>query len=638
MRKYLFWIIGFLFALTALSQNPFIHENAPTFSPPLSSRTVGYKISVTLDTESHILSGNEKIYFQNTGKKAIDNIKIHLYLNAFSSNQTPMAQAIRPLRQMLKVPVNRKTIGYCRILKLSVNFTSMLHTLTVNNTVATFELPYSLNPGESALIEIEFETRLPRLVVRSGYAGTFHMIAQWFPKLGVLLPDGKWDCPQYGANGEFFSDFGIYDVTLKVPKIFNVLATGILEEKNTENNQNTFHFYAEDVHDFVAIAWDKFKFRKRKIGKCQLTVAYPPGHEVVSLREMNALEGVYNWYIQHIGNYPYSAYTVIDTPFCALAASGMEYPMVSTGFALKLIPKWFRLPEETVVHEFGHSYFQGMLASNEFREAWVDEGINTYMTALIMESLYGKCNFNSLKCFCSDGFDRMLNNNYSALRYQKPDQPADSYTDRNAYTEASYNKVAMLLKTMENIIGKDKITEIMKDYFDKFRFTHPKGTDFIKIFNNHTDNRYAELMDIVIHRNSVPDAAILRVTRTHLPAFKGFVPEKTTYMEAPATEEITRHTIVMGKHALPIPVPYRITFSDGSIQNGELTAEENTKTIIINKPGKTRLIEARIDPERKILIDMNRSNNCYGNAGTTAQKIGTAALFLTVMELCFYVF
>ncbi|NOZ12893.1 MAG: M1 family metallopeptidase [Acidobacteria bacterium] len=638
MRKCLFWIIGFLFAITAFSQNPFVREDNPTFSPPLSPRTVGYRISAILDTESHIISGNEKIYFFNNGKKAIDSIKMHLYLNAFSSNQTPMAGAIRPLRRMLKVPVNRKTIGYCRILKLTVNFASVRHTLEVNNTVAAFELPYPLKPGESALIEIEFETRLPRLVVRSGYAGTFHMIAQWFPKLGVLRPDGSWDCPQYGANGEFFSDFGVYDVTLNVPKGFDVIATGILEQKSTADNRNTFHFYAEDVHDFVAAAWDRFKFRKRKIGNCQLTVAYPPGHEAVSLREMDALEGVYRWYTDHIGNYPYSAYTVIDTPFCALAASGMEYPMISTGFALKLVPKWFRLPEETVVHEFGHSYFQGMLASNEFREAWVDEGINTYMTALIMESLYGKCNFNTLKRFCSDGFDRMLNNNYSALRYQKPDQPADTYTDRNAYTEASYNKVAMLLKTMENLIGKDKIIEIMKDYFNKFQFTHPKGSDFIKIFNNHTDNQYAELMDIVIHRNSVPDAAVLRVTRAPLPAFKGFVPEKTTYMEAPETKKTIRYTVVMGKHALPIPVPYRITFSDGSIQSGELSAGESTKTIIIDKAGSIRLIEARIDPERKILIDMDRSDNRYGNTGTAAQKMGTSALFLTVMELCFYVF
>ncbi len=638
MNKLVVGIVGFFLAVTAFAQNPFIQENARLFTPPLSPRATGYRISAKLDTDSHIIAGKEKIYFLNTSNKAIQSIQIHLFLNAFASNQTPMAKEIAPLRNMLKVQVNRKTIGYCRILHLTVNFASMLHTLEINNTVATFALPYPLKPGESTLIEIEFETRLPRLVVRSGYAGTFHMIAQWFPKLGVLKKDGSWDCPQYGGNGEFFSDFGVYDVDFNVPEGFFVVATGVKQREATANHRNLFHFYAEDVHDFVAAVWDQFKFRKREVGNCRLTVAYPPGHEAVSLREMDALEGAFRWYDTHIGRYPYSAYTVIDTPFCALPASGMEYPMVCTGFALKLVPKWYRLPEETVVHEFGHSYFQGMLASNEFREAWLDEGINTYMTALIMEDLYGKCNFNALSRFCADGFDRMLNNDYSPLRYQKPDQAANTYTDRNAYTKASYDKVCLLLKTMENIIGKENIIAIMKDYFNKFRFTHPTGNDFLMVFNKHTGNRFAHLMDIVIHSKTLPDAAIIRVTRKTNPPFRGFVPEKTAYMEAPNPTGTVQFTVILAKESLPLPVPYRLTFSDGSVLNGELEILDTTKSITVNKPKDVRLLEVRIDPERKILIDMDRSNNRYSTAGSTLQRMGSTALFLAVMELCFYVF
>ncbi len=638
MKKIVLFAIGFLFIGSAFGQNPFIRQDNPTFTPPLSTRPVGYKIIASLDTESHIISGKEQIYFLNTSDKSIRTIPLHLYLNAFSSNQTPMNLEIAPLRKMLKIPVNRKTIGYCRILHLTVNFSSVLNTLKVNNTVATFRLPYPLNPGESTLIEIEFESRLPRLIVRSGYAGTFHMIAQWFPKPGVLNRNGGWDCPQYGGNGEFYSDFGVYDVTFTVPEGFDVIATGIREETATANHQNRFHFYAEDVHDFVAAAWDRFKFRKRTVENCQLTVAYPPGHEKISLREMDALESVFRWYTKHIGTYPYAAYTVIDTPFCALPASGMEYPMVSTGFALKLMPEWFRLPEETVIHEFGHSYFQGMLASNEFKEAWLDEGINTYMTALIMEATYGKCNFNALPRFCADGYDRMLNNSYTALLYQKPEQPADSYTDRNAYTEASYDKVCLMLKTLENLIGKEKMIEIMRDYFQKFRFTHPTGTDFIQLFNQHTDNRFQQLLDTVIYRNTVPDAAVIRVQKTATQPFKGYVPEKTSYMEATPGEKTVQFTIILGKKDLPLPVPYRLSFSDGSIVNGELNETETTKTVHITKPAGITLSEVRIDPDRKILIDMNRGNNCYGHRKDTIRKMGSSSLFLIVMETLFYVF
>lgn len=638
MNKVAFVIVGFFLAITVFGQNPFVHQDARIFSPPLSPRTVGYRISAKLDTDSHIIAGKEQIYFLNTSNKAIQSIQAHLYLNAFASNQTPMESEIAPLRRMLKIPVNRKTIGYCRILHLTVNFSSVLHTLEVNNTVGTFSLPYPLKPGESTLIEIEFETRLPRLLLRSGYAGTFHMIAQWFPKLGVLEQNGEWDCPQYCGNGEFYSDFGVYDVAFNVPEGFDVVATGIKQQEATANHRNVFHFYAEDVHDFVAAVWDQFKFRKRTVEDCQLTVAYPPGHEAVSLREMDALEGTFRWYNTHIGAYPYPAYTVIDTPFCALPASGMEYPMVCTGFALKLFPEWFRLPEETVVHEFGHSYFQGMLASNEFREAWLDEGINTYMTALIMEDLYGKCNFNSLPRFCADGFERMLGKDYSLLRYQKPDQPANTYSDRNAYTQASYSKVCLLLKTLENIIGKEKIIGIIKDYFNLFRFTHPLGSDFLTVFNRHTGNQFAHLMDSMIHSDTLPDAAVLRVTQKTNPPFKGFVPEKTAYMEAPNPTGTVQFTVFLVKENLPLPVPYRLSFSDGTVLNGELGILDTTKAVITDRPAGVRLLEARIDPERKILIDMDRSNNRYSMEGTASQRMGSTALFLAVMELCFYVF
>jgi len=638
MNKIAVGIVGVFLAVSVFGQNPFVQEDARTFTPALSPRTVGYRISAKLDTDSHIIAGKEQIYFLNTSNKSIQSMQVHLYLNAFASNQTPMAREIAPLRNMLKVPVNRKTIGYCRILHLTVNFSSVLHTLEVDNTVATFALPYPLKPGESTLIEIEFETRLPRLVIRSGYAGTFHMIAQWFPKLGVLGQDGNWDCPQYGGNGEFFSDFGVYDVAFNVPEGFYVVATGVKQQETTANHRNMFHFYAEDVHDFVAAVWDQFKFRKKTVGNCELTVAYAPGHEAVSLREMDALEGTFNWYNTHIGSYPYSAYTVIDTPFCAIGASGMEYPMVSTGFALKLFPKWFRIPEETVVHEFGHSYFQGMLASNEFTEAWLDEGINTYMTALIMEDLYGKCNFNALPRFCASSLDRMMNSDYSALRYQKPNQPANTYADRHAYAQASYNKVCLLLKTLENIIGKEEMTSIMKDYFSQFRFEHPTGTDFLEIFNSHTNNRFANLMDTMINSNSFPDAAVLRVTRNANPSFKGFVPERVAYMETPDPTNTVRFSIVLVKEDLPLPVPYRLTFSDGSEVNGELGILDSSKTVTVDKPANVRLVEARIDPERKILIDLNRSNNRYSTEGNASRRMGSTALFLAIMELSFYVF
>ncbi len=636
MKRFLGILV--LTTLQLSAQNPFELVDYAWFDVPRTARTVGYRINASLDTDTHMITGEQEVYLLNNSKAPIGTVQLHLYLNAFSSNHTVMAKGIQALRRMLAVPVNRHTIGYCRLLEVRANFNDVTEQVEINETVATITLPYLIQPGESVLLEMKFQTKLPRIVMRSGYADSFHMLAQWYPKLGVLKEDGSWDCPQYGPNGEFFASFGIYDVTLEIPEQFRIAATGSRVAVQPTDGRKQVRFYAEDVHDFAAAIWDRFQILQRTVAGTELYVYYPPGHEKLAERQMQALKGAFTWYNRNIGAYPYPVYSLIDVPFCGIAASGMEYPMLATGFALKVFPGWYRLPEETAIHEFSHSYFQGMLASNEHREAWLDEGITTYMTGAIMHDLYGECSFNALERFCADIFARMMDKDYSWLRYLKPDLPAHLYPSRDAYSMASYNKVALLLKTLENQMGRDQMRAIMKDYFTRYQFTHPTGQDFITAFNSHTENRYAGLLDQVIREVSFPDAAVYSVESRSLAGFRGYVPEKDAYLEEPDSRKKNQHRIILVKENLPLPVPYSIRLSNGERRKGMMAPLSTVHTETIETDPDVSIREVWVDPQRTILIDLDRSNNRYRLRPDEVAAMGSTMLYLTLLEMVSYGF
>lgn len=618
------------------AQNPFDLVDYAWFDVPRTSRNVGYRVSARLDTDTHMITGKQEVFLLNSSNAPIGTVQLHLYLNAFSSNHTAMSHGIGQLRRMLNVPVNRHTIGYCRLLQVRANFNDVTDQIEIDETVATITLPYVIQPGESILLEMKFQTKLPRIVMRSGYADSFHMLAQWYPKLGMLTEDGSWDCPPYGPNGEFFAPFAVYDVTLDIPENFRIAATGSRVSVQPTDGRKNVQFYAEDVHDFAAAIWDRFQILQRTVAGTELFVYYPPGHERLAERQMQALKGAFNWYADHIGPYPHPHYSLIDVPFCGIAAGGMEYPMVGTGFALKVFPEWFRLPEETAIHEFSHSYFQGMLASNEYREAWVDEGVTTYVTGIIMEDLYGECSFNALERFCADVFNRMLDNDNGWLRYLKPDLPADRYPTRDAYSLASYNKVALLLKTLDNQIGTERMQAMLKDYVSRYQFAHPTGDDLLGVINAHTENRYAGLLDMVIREESYPDAAVHSVDTRTVAGFRGYVPEKGAYLEEPLSRQKNRHRILLVKENMPLPVPYRVCLSNGETRRGLMPALTTVHTDTIETEPNVTIREVWIDRDRTIMIDLNRGNNRYRTSTDEVSAMGSTMLYLTLLEVISY--
>lgn len=621
-----------------MAQNPFVDPDHQWSVPALSPRNVGYKMDVRLDTDSHILNGRQQIYLYNHADVPIQEVWFHLHLNAFSSNQTDMSTGIAQLRKMLSVPLNQETIGYCRILEIQANFNDVLPTLNVQGTVASVQLPFLLKPRESILLEIRFQTRLPRLVMRSGHAERFHMIAQWYPKLGLLKEDGTWICPPYGPNGEFIAPFAVYDITFDIPEDFQLISTGKSLETITENGRQQIRCYAEDVHDFAATVWDRFLTIEKTIDETALRVHYPRGHERLAERQMQALNAAFVWFRDHIGPYPYPEFNLVDVPFCGIAASGMEYPMLATGFALKLMPEWFRLPEETAIHEFGHSYFQGMVATDEFHAAWMDEGVNSYLTSLIMDQTYGECSFYGFSNFCAGAFDRFIDKDHHWLRFVKPAMASDRYPNRDAYAEAAYTKVTLLLRTIEKQIGTDTITMILQDYWKRFRFGHPDGEAFVQHLNAFTDSRFDQLIRDCIYKNTFPDATIQSIDSRPVAPFKGYVPDKDSYLEEPQVDRRVRHRIIFTKRQMPLDVPWQIELTNGEELNGILNARDDLRVVELETDRGTDIALVHIDPNRQIALDLDRTNNKIDRRPDEQRRLGTTVLFLILLEVVFHVY
>jgi hypothetical protein len=323
-------------------------------------------------------------------------------------------------------------------------------------------LPTPLDPGSSIELTIVFTAQLPEVLSRTGHHGPFAMVGQWFPKVGVRVgaPGFEtWHCEPLHVSTEFFADFGTYDVTLTVPNTHVVAATGVLTAaEDKDDGTRVLHYHAEDVHDF---AWMIDPYMEVVTGeatvgdgpKVLVRVVHRPRQREFALRHLRAAIGTLEQFSQMFVPYPWSIMTVIDPPLEAAEASGMEYPtLVTTAGDHALARDGLRWPEFVTIHEVGHNWFQGMLASNEYEEAWLDEGISEWADGVAMVRLYGE------KRSALDwmGWSADIFHWRRAMGSHIGDLPAPiatapyAFPDQEAYGETTYLKTMLALRTLEN--------------------------------------------------------------------------------------------------------------------------------------------------------------------------------------------
>jgi aminopeptidase N len=466
-----------------------------------------------------------------------------------------------------------------------------------DSTVMVIKLPYKVKPGESVNMYFKFLDQLPKVFARTGYYENFFMVGQWFPKIAVLEEEG-WNCHQFHANSEFYADFGVYDVNISVPKNFIVGASGIPIDTAQNGKETTYTFRAEDVHDFAWTASPNYKKATRTIHGVEVELLYQPEHESSVERYFEAMDHALQYFGEWYIPYPYPKITVVDPPMLAFGAGGMEYPTLITGGTVYKIPSNIRfVPEGVTIHEFGHQYFYGILASNEFEEAWLDEGMNTYSTSKIMTKVYGEWTSSANFFGIQSGDFPSAHFSYIQLKrrgviYQK----AWTYPP-NGYSFNSYGKPSIVLYTLEKYLGSDTMSQIWKEYFRRFAFKHPKTEDFIQTAMEVSGKDLRWFFNQFVYGDAVVDYRVLHVRYT------------LDHKDTSGTRYYRNTVWISREEDGKIPVEVQFIFSNGDTLMKTWDGQAVAKKFEFLVPAK--ITEVQIDPERKIYIDINWTNNSW---------------------------
>ncbi|MGH7329578.1 MAG: M1 family metallopeptidase, partial [Polyangiaceae bacterium] len=335
-------------------------------------------------------------------------------------------------------------------------------------------------PGETISIATTWDVKLPSVVERTGYAGSFHMIAQWFPKIARLEPDGTFAHFPFHRLSEFYADFGTYDVTMDVPDNFVIGATGPVASSRVENGRRIERHVQADVHDFAWTAWDKFKAKSEDIDGVHVSALFPPDYDAVADREMATIRFSLPYYQRRYGPYPYSVLTLVHPPDEAGEAGGMEYPTLITTGGSWFEPRIVLEPELLTAHEFGHQYFYGLMASNEMLYPFLDEGVNSFAEEDALGNMFGDASGGGLwGISVSDIAAHVVNaRNKDAFVAE----PAYAFPTGASYGSLAYSRTAVILETFKRVYGEEKFWAAMTDYTKKWRFSHPTPDDFVACF------------------------------------------------------------------------------------------------------------------------------------------------------------
>ena len=381
-------------------------------------------------------------------------------------------------------------------------------------------------PGATGRFRIEWESLLPHgSVGRAGWVHDYNFVVQWFPKIGVFWK-GEWNCHPFYPWTEFFSDFGVYDVRLTLPRGFVVGATGRLESRT--DNPDGSETLPLRAGGRARLRLDREPPLPRAaralraspaIRRSTIRLLLQPEHAQLADRYLEATKIALRTYGTWSAPYPYPQLTVVD-PAWGSASGGMEYPTLFTGGAGCFAPPELQSPEGVTIHEAGHQFWYGLVANNEFEEAWLDEGFNTYMTAKAAYHSLGPEGWGR-RFFGSDhgrgaraGWPFVapgvwLPRGSDSLAGLRAGGEADvmakkawTYRDGSSYGLNSYGKPALVLQTLEGLLGEETMLKVLRTYARRYRFAHPTTEDFLATVDEVTGRRLALVLrrDVLLER------------------------------------------------------------------------------------------------------------------------------------------
>jgi len=608
--------------------------NSPT---PLSQRVVAYNMDARYNAKNHSLDATETLTYHNLTGQPLDSFPFHLYLNGFQPTSTWMREGKREgTRGQNFATWDSKSFGAEEIKSFEVvgqgDFTTQLQFTHPDDdnkddrTVVEVRLPKPIPPDGYVQFKIKFHDQFPETVARTGWNRDFILGGQWFPKVGVWW-HGAWNCHQFHAYTEFFADFGVYDVKLAVPQNEVVGASGIeVGSVNNPDGTKTVTYHADDIHDFAWTASPHYLIYndtfQGSMGPVKLRIMMQPGHWSQVERQARVLKQCMDHYDRWYGPYPYKTLTLVD-PDPGSPAFGMEYPTFITGGTTWWEPEGYHVGSaEAIEHEFGHQYWYGMVATNEFEDAWMDEGINQYTQNKVMNSIFG-ASTSVLDLGGITGGERDLARLFY-IGVADLDPMAKNgwqYADNNSYGGATYGKTALMLLTLEGVVGEDTMRQAMHMYFTRYRFTHPTKEDFLKTIEEVSGKDLRWYFNQAVYGTPVLDFEVLKINSTPVEWYKENLKEKK------GDTEYISNVWIHRRGEFIIPVDIEIKFDNGDKVREHWDAQDRWVRFAYQKKAKLESVE--VDPDRRIQLDRNNFNN-----SRTAEAKGAPARKLTNYWQC----
>ena len=589
---------------------------------PLSARNANYTIDVRLDPRARTLNGHETLVWVNTTNAPTRELQFHLYYNAWRSNDSTYMKEARlsggwsgvtdledDEHASIDITSLKLTAGSPADLTSSMRFIAPDDGNATDRTVMAVSLPAAIAPGQSVTLDISWTSKVPHAVARTGAIGNYFFFGQWFPKIGVLEADGKWNCHQFHLATEFFADFGVYDVRMSVPRGWPLAATG--EERERHDNTDgttTYRYYQEDVHDFAWTTSPDYveasdRFDEGGLPPVIMRLMLQPEHAGQRQRYFDATRAALRYYGEWFGAYPYGRITIVD-PAWQSETGGMEYPTLFTGGTSWRAPLGTTDPEDVTVHEAGHQWFYGMIATNEFEDGWMDEGLNTYANARVDAEAFGTRLHYSRRYF--GGFipwvfkdirwDRVAAGDYvssyrSSATVDAQATPSYQYWPGNP-TPITYSKTSLWLHTLERALGWPAMQRMLSTYFEKWRFRHPKPADFFQVANEVSGRDLTPFFDQVYRGSSTFDYGV-----------------QSLKSEAAGKDNFHTEVVVRRYSDGIFPVTVLVTFTDGAQTRLAWDGGGRWKLFSLDRP--TAAASAQVDPDQILLLDTNFTNNSY---------------------------
>jgi len=598
MKKILLSLSVFVFVLScsATEKSARTSKSSTQTKDGYWQQHVDYDMEIDMDVNTFQYVGKQKLVYTNNSPDILNRVYYHLYFNAFQPgsemdvrSRTIQDPDARVGDRISKLQPNE--IGFIKVNSLKQNGKTISHETV--GTVLEVRLDKPIQPGESVTFDMDFNAQVPVQIRRSGRnnkEGVALSMTQWYPKLAEYDDEG-WHADPY-IGREFHGVWGDFDVKLTIDKNYVVGGTGYQQgEPKIKSGKKTIHFKAPKVHDFTWAADPDFIHDTVQVsGGPMLHFYYKKDLEQKFLDNWKNLQPetvkLMQFFSENIGKYPYEQYSVIQG-----GDGGMEYAMSTliTG------QRSFGSLLGVTAHELAHTWFQFLLATNEAKHEWMDEGFTSYISALAMNDLREEKRDNPLA---------RSYGGYIGLANSGVEQPltthADRYTLNGAYGAAAYSKGLVFLAQLGYVIGEDNLKKTIKKYFNDFAFKHPKPMDIVRTAERITDLELDwYLIDFGQTTNTIDYS-----------------------VKAVEGNSITLERIGL----MPMPIDLSVTYTDGSTEEfyiplQMMRGEKPTSATIISDwawamptytfDAKKSVKSVEIDTSM-LMADIKRDNNTFG--------------------------